>query len=172
MTRWSSRSHQFRHGLRFEPTSPWIEGSQSASYLTIGIWQVCLTVKPMVSTLKRFTRWMRRSLLPIVPETLGKKPFSQREVYWVVHYTTYRTCCFMYHPRRNHPWSSVLLNDTNLITGAQIHTLKTPGPNFMALLTAKFCACDHHPPLTVQAPNFCASCVSEECLVAWSTAVH
>ena len=43
----------------------------------------------------------------------------------------------------------------------------SPGPNFMALLTAKFCAYNHHSPLPMQAPNFCASCVSEECLVMW-----
>ncbi len=48
------------------------------------------------------------------------------------------------------------------------------GPNFMALLTAEFCAYDHYSPLTVQAPSFCASCVSEECLVhaLWSTLAH
>ena len=44
---------------------------------------------------------------------------------------------------------------------------KKPGPNFNALLTTKFCAYDCHCPLTVQAPNFCASCVhvSKECQV-------
>ncbi len=46
------------------------------------------------------------------------------------------------------------------------------GPNIMALLTAEFCACDHYSPLTVQAPNFRSSCVSEECLVTWSTHAH
>ncbi len=50
--------------------------------------------------------------------------------------------------------------------------LEPAGSNFMALLTAEFCACHHHSPLTVQAPNFCASCVSKECLVAWSTHAH
>ena len=39
------------------------------------------------------------------------------------------------------------------------------GINFMALLKAEFCANDHHSPLTEQAPNFCASCGIEECLV-------
>ena len=34
------------------------------------------------------------------------------------------------------------------------------------LITAEFCADNHHSPLTVQAPNFCASCVSEECVVS------
>ena len=45
-------------------------------------------------------------------------------------------------------------------------------PDFMALLSAKFCAYNHHSLLTVQALKFCASCVtcvSEECLVLWST---
>ena len=40
-----------------------------------------------------------------------------------------------------------------------------PGPNFMALLTAEFRAYDHDSPAYVQAPNFCASLVSVECLV-------
>ncbi len=46
------------------------------------------------------------------------------------------------------------------------------GPNFIALLTAEFCAYGHHSPLTVQATNFCAIRVSEECLVTWSTHAH
>ena len=47
--------------------------------------------------------------------------------------------------------------------------LKAAESNFMALLTAQLSACDHDSPLTVQAPNFCTSLVSVECLVAWST---
>ena len=41
----------------------------------------------------------------------------------------------------------------------------------MALLIPEFCAYNHHSPLTVQAPNFCASCVgiNIECLVTWGT---
>ena len=39
------------------------------------------------------------------------------------------------------------------------------GPNFIALLTAECCAHDHHSFLTGQVLNFCASCVSKECLV-------
>ncbi len=30
----------------------------------------------------------------------------------------------------------------------------------------------HHSLLILQAPNFCASCVSKECLVTWSTHAH
>ena len=44
--------------------------------------------------------------------------------------------------------------------------------NFMAQLTAEICAYDHHSPLTVQALNFFASCVSDKCLVTWSSQVH
>ena len=40
-----------------------------------------------------------------------------------------------------------------------------PGPISMALLTTEFCGCNHHFLLTVQGPNFCTSCVTEECLV-------
>ncbi len=46
------------------------------------------------------------------------------------------------------------------------------GPNFMALLTAKFCACDPNCLLTGQAPSFRACCVGEECLVTLSTHTH
>ncbi len=46
------------------------------------------------------------------------------------------------------------------------------GPNFMALLIAEFCAYDHQSLLTVQAPNFCASCIIEEYLVTQSTHAH
>ena len=42
------------------------------------------------------------------------------------------------------------------------------GPNFMALLSAEFCAYDHHSPIAMQALIFCTSCVSEEHLVVWS----
>ncbi len=49
---------------------------------------------------------------------------------------------------------------------------KQSGPNFMALLTAEFCACHHQSPNTVQAPNYCTSRASEECLVTWSTHAH
>lgn len=35
----------------------------------------------------------------------------------------------------------------------------------MALLAAEFNPCDHHSPLTGQAPNFCNCPVSKECLV-------
>ena len=45
------------------------------------------------------------------------------------------------------------------------------GPNSMALLTVEFCTVDH-PPLAVQAPNFYACCVSEKCLVIWSSHAH
>ena len=41
-------------------------------------------------------------------------------------------------------------------------TCHRPGPNLMALLIAKSCACNHHSLLTVQVPKFCASFVSEE----------
>ena len=49
------------------------------------------------------------------------------------------------------------------------------GPNFMALLTAEFCAYRRILclrlwfPTYVQVSNFCASLVSLECLVTWST---
>ena len=46
------------------------------------------------------------------------------------------------------------------------------GPNFMALLNAEFCAYDHHSALARQASNFCASCVSVDSLVMWSTHAH
>ncbi len=46
------------------------------------------------------------------------------------------------------------------------------GPNFIALLTAEFCACDNYSPPTVQARNFSASCVSEEIIVTWSFHAH
>ncbi len=58
----------------------------------------------------------------------------------------------------------VFLNSCNLF--------KTSVPNFMALLTAELCADDHHSPLTLQALSFCASCVSEECLVTYSIHTH
>ncbi len=50
--------------------------------------------------------------------------------------------------------------------------MRITGPNYMALLTAEFCAYGRHSPLKVQALNFCASCVSEEWLVTWSTHAH
>ena len=49
---------------------------------------------------------------------------------------------------------------------------ETSGPNFMALFIAKFCIYNHHSLLTLQVPNFCASCVSKKCLVTWSTHAH
>ena len=45
-----------------------------------------------------------------------------------------------------------------------------PGPKFLALLTTDFWTHCHHSPLAGQVPNFCASCVSEECLVTRSQA--
>ena len=51
---------------------------------------------------------------------------------------------------------------TNCNGVALLESPPSHGPNFMALLTAEFCAYD-------QAPNFCASLVSVECLVTWST---
>ena len=36
----------------------------------------------------------------------------------------------------------------------------------------KFCSYEHHSPLAWQVPNFCASCVSVECLATWSTHAH
>ena len=35
--------------------------------------------------------------------------------------------------------------------------------NFMDLLTAEFCADNHHSSLALQVPNFCAYCASREC---------
>ena len=49
------------------------------------------------------------------------------------------------------------------------------GSNIMALLTTELCAyyMYYNQTLpTVQAPNCCASCVSEKCLVVWSTHAH
>ena len=43
------------------------------------------------------------------------------------------------------------------------------GPTFMALLTADSAVTITV--LNVQAPNFCASCIREECLVTWSPLV-
>ena len=44
----------------------------------------------------------------------------------------------------------------------------TPWPNFMALLTAEFCAYDYNFPAVVQVPSFCATLVRVECLVTLS----
>ena len=44
--------------------------------------------------------------------------------------------------------------------------------SWLCLFTAEFCACVHSPLLTVQWLFFCASCVSEECLVMWSSHAH
>ena len=43
-----------------------------------------------------------------------------------------------------------------------------PGPNFMALFTAEFCANNDDSPLTCKRRIFCASLVSVECLETWS----
>ena len=69
-------------------------------------------------------------------------------------------------------WNSCTLEDYYLqpLLSSQIFWAQTGfGPNFMALLTAEFYACNHHSSLTGQAQNFCASFVSEECLALWST---
>ena len=42
----------------------------------------------------------------------------------------------------------------------------------MALLRDEFSVYDYHFLLTVQAPNFCASCVHKECIVLWSNHGH
>ena len=47
----------------------------------------------------------------------------------------------------------------------------SPGPKFLALLTAKFCAYDHHPSLICKC-RVCTSCVSVECLVMLSLQAH
>ena len=57
------------------------------------------------------------------------------------------------------------------VDGLQSKYMK-PGPKFMALLTAKFCAYDHRSPLARQALCFCASCVSTECIVMWNMHAH
>ena len=46
------------------------------------------------------------------------------------------------------------------------------GFNFKAQHTAEFCTYNHHSTLAQQVPNFCASCVSVDCLVTWRTQTH
>ena len=50
--------------------------------------------------------------------------------------------------------------------GPGVSDQQIQGPNFMALLTVKFCAYDHYSLL-----KFCTSCVSIECVVMWNTHV-
>ena len=47
--------------------------------------------------------------------------------------------------------------------------LKDLDPISWLCLPGAFYACDHHSWLSRQVQNFCASCVSEECLVTWTT---
>ena len=61
---------------------------------------------------------------------------------------------------RYDPWMTQPLEfeiDDHLVTTRR----KIDKQNFTALLTAEFCAYHHHPPLTVQVPNVCASYLSE-----------
>ena len=84
----------------------------------------------------------------------------------------FQKCLFFLQQKSQIGLFSWLFMDGNLWNAEKLLRFTRVGPIFIALLTAKFYAYDHHFLLEGQVPNFCASCVSLECLDTWSSHAH